>query len=94
MPREASLFEESGGSVLRAYILLKNGGSANIPPNWIQRAKESRKNREANVAKLLKKGSIRDVPLVEDWELAYRKECFYRGLRVLLELERDGRSSL
>jgi len=94
MPREASLFDESGGSVLRAYILLKNGGSANIPPNWIERAKESRKNREENVAKLLKDGRIKDIPAVEDWELAYRKECFYRGLRVLLELERDGQSQL
>lgn len=94
MPREAALFEESGGSVLRAYLLLKSAGSANIPPNWIERAKESRKNREANVAQLLKNGRIRDLPRVEEWELAYRKECFYRGLRVLLELERDGQSSL
>ena len=94
MPREATLFEESGGSVLRAYLLLKNAGSANIPPNWIERAKESRKNREANVAKLLKDGKIKDLPVIEQWELAYRKECFYRGLRVLLELEREGQSAI
>ena len=31
-----------------------------------------------------------DIQAVEDWERVYRKECFYRGLRVLLELERDG----
>jgi hypothetical protein len=32
MPREAGLFEESGGSVVNAYhILRQNGG--NIPPN-------------------------------------------------------------
>jgi len=55
MPREAGLFVESGGSVFRAYLLLKNGGSANIPPNWIQWARESRKHREENVAELLKK---------------------------------------
>jgi hypothetical protein len=56
--------------------------------------KKSRKNSEENVAKLLKEGRIKDVLAVEDWELAYGKECFYRGLRVLLELERDGRSQL
>jgi hypothetical protein len=92
MPREASLFEESNGSVLRAYLLLKNGGSANIPPNWIERARESRKNREANVAQLLENGRIKDLPVIEEWEVAYRKECFYRGLRILLELERGGHS--
>ena len=37
---------------------------------------------------------MKDVLIVEDWEVAYRKECFYRGLRVLLELERDGQSLL
>jgi hypothetical protein len=94
MPREASLFDQSGGSVLRAYILLKNDGSANIPPNWIERARESRKNREGNVATLLKAGKIKDIQAVEEWELAYRKECFYRGLRVLLELERSGHSDI
>lgn len=94
MPREATLFEESGGSVLRAYLLLKNGGSANIPPNWIERAKESRKNRETSVASALRDGSVKDLLTLEQWELAYRKECFYRGLRVLLELEREGKSAI
>jgi hypothetical protein len=94
VPREAGLFDESEGSVLRAYLLLKNGGSANIPPNWIERAKVSRKNREESVAKALKSGKIKDILLIEQWELAYRKECFYRGLRVLLELEREGQSSI
>jgi hypothetical protein len=94
MPREAALFEESHGSVLRAYLLLKNNGSANIPPMWIERAKESRKRRETDVAKALRKGGIQDLITVEDWELAYSKECFYRGLRTLLELERDGKSKL
>jgi hypothetical protein len=58
------------------------------------RAKESRKNREKNVASTVKEGKVKDILMVEDWEVAYRKECFYRGLRVLLELERDGQSLL
>lgn len=94
MPREATLFEESGGSPLRAYLLMKSQGSANIPPSWIERAHQSRKNREKTVAALLRKGKPQDIIAIEDWDLAFRKECFYRGLRVLLELERTGKSKL
>jgi len=94
MAREAALFEESGGSVVEAYLMLKNTGSANIPPNWIERARQSRKNREPVVADVLKKGRLKDAVLLRDWELAYRKECFYRGIRVLLELERGRKSKL
>src|SRR6267142_2188740 len=43
MPREASLFAETEGSVLEAYLLMKSSG-ANIPPAWIDRARVSRKN--------------------------------------------------
>ena len=94
MPREATLFEQSGGSPLRAYLMLKSGGSANIPPNWITRARASRQTRHSNMAKLLKKGRVQDFPQLEDWELAYRKECFYQGIRILLDLERNGKTKL
>jgi len=93
MPREAGLFEESVGSVVRAYhILRQNGG--NIPPNWIDRSSESRVKRQKELGKLLHSKSLDAVPSLEDWELAYRKECFYYGLRVLLELERTGKTKL
>lgn len=94
MAREAGLFDESGGSPLRAYLLLKSQGSANIPPSWIARARESRKRREVEIARALRKGNVADIIRLEDWELAYRKECFYHGLRVLLELERKGKTRL
>jgi hypothetical protein len=94
MPREASLFEASKGSVARAYLLLKSNGSPNIPPMWIERARDSRKGVEKDLAKLMKKGNMADYLSMEQWELRYRKECFYRGLRVLLELERNGKSKL
>jgi hypothetical protein len=94
MPREANLFDQSNGSVVRAYLMLKSGGSANIPPMWIERSKESRKKKEATAAILLKKGRIKDFPAIEEWETAYKKECFYRGVRILLELERNGSSKL
>jgi len=94
MPREAGLFEESNGSVVRAYLLLKAGGNANIPPAWIDRARESRKKGEKDLAQLMKSGKITDYLSMEHWELRFRKECFYHGLRVLLELERNGKSKL
>lgn len=94
MPREATLFEESGGSPLRAYLLMKASGSANIPPNWIERARESRKKREPHVADLLRKGPVHEITAVEEWELAYRKEAFYRGIRALLDLERSGKTQM
>jgi hypothetical protein len=94
MPRTATLFEDSGGSAVRAYLLLKASGSANVPPNWIERSRKARKNREANIANIMKKGRVQDFPSLEEWEIAYRKECFYRGIRVLLELERNGSSKI
>lgn len=94
MPREARLFEEAGGSPLRGYLLIKASGSANIPPMWIERSREARKRREKQVATLLKKGKPADILALEDWEGAFRKEQFYLGIRVLLELERQGKSKL
>ncbi len=93
MPREAGLFDETGGSALEGYLLLKRDGG-NIPPMWIKRARLSRKRREKELAATLKKKSLDAVYLLRDWELAYRKECFYHGIRVLMELERAGQSKL
>lgn len=93
MPRDAGLFEMSEGRPLRGYLLLRQQGG-NIPPQWIARSTASRRSRQKSVAMILRKGSIRDVPSVEDWEIAYRKECFYRGIRILFELERTGKTKL
>jgi hypothetical protein len=93
MAREAALFDEAGGNPVRGYLLLKRSGG-NVPPAWILRAHQSRRGREGSVATALKKGRIWDVATVEDWELAYRKECFYRGIRALFELERQGTTRL
>jgi hypothetical protein len=32
--------------------------------------------------------------LLSRWETAYQKENFYRGIRILLELQRNGSSTL
>jgi hypothetical protein len=94
MPREASLFETAGGSPVRGYLLMKNVGNPNIPPNWIERARASRKSREKNIAELLATGKPKDILAIEEWEEAFRKEQFYLGIRILLELERKGKTTL
>jgi len=93
MPREAGLFESAGGNALRGYLLLKQSG-ANVPPMWITRAENSRKNRQKRVTNVLRKGTVSDIVDLEDWDLAYRKECFYRGIRILFDLERKGKASM
>ncbi len=32
--------------------------------------------------------------VLQRWEVAYNKESFYRGIRILLELQRNGSSKL
>jgi hypothetical protein len=94
MSREAGLFDEANGSPLRGYLLLKSRRGGNIPPNWIVRSRKSRKGREKDVATAFKKSKRARMTTLEDWELAYRKECFYRGIRALLDLEREGETRL
>jgi len=84
------LFNSADGSIVEAYFLMRKEGGKNIPPNWIDRASESRKKRQKQLGKLLKYNSLDVVLLLKDWEIAFQKECFYYGLRVLLELERTG----
>lgn len=91
MPREAKLFDEANGSVLEGYLLLRKSG-ANIPPNWIDRASESRRKLHKQVASILKKGDLTGLATLREWERRYEKECFYYGIRTLLELERKGRT--
>jgi hypothetical protein len=51
MPREARLFESAKGSPARALLRFQ----VNIPPNWIARARGSRKNLEPDLAASMKK---------------------------------------
>jgi len=94
MPRRAELFEQAGGSALEGYLLLKSGGGGNIPPRWIENARSSRKQREQSIATALREGDRGEIMSLRDWEVAHRKECFYRGIRILLELERRGSTML
>jgi hypothetical protein len=51
MPREARLFESARRSPARALLKLQ----ANIPPNWIARARRSRKSLEPDLVASMKK---------------------------------------
>jgi hypothetical protein len=93
MPREATLFDSADGSVLKGYWLLQRGG-ANIPPMWIQRASQSRCRLHKDVAQALRRKSKSGQSTLKEWEKRYNKECFYYGLRVLLELARKGKTRL
>ena len=93
MPREATLFDSTNGNLLIAYLALREEG-ANIPPAWLERSRDSRKKREKELSRLLKAGKLDAANLIREWELFYRKECFYYGLRALLDLERHGKTKL
>ena len=93
MAREAEFFNSCGGDSLRAFLALSISGG-NVPPMWIERARLSRKKREAAVARALKKGGAKGILDLEDWYLAYRKEHFYEGIRALLDLERSGKTKI
>ena len=91
MPREAKLFEEARGTPLEGYFLLKAGGG-NIPPRWIENARAARRSRQPATVVALREGDWGDIGALRDWELSYLKECFCNGIRILFELERDGKS--
>ena len=93
MPREAALFDSTDGNIFLAYLALREEG-ANIPPAWLERSRASRKTREKELAKLLKAGKLDAANHIREWELCFRKEFFYHGLRALMEMERHGRTKL
>lgn len=93
MPREAALFDSTEGSLFLAYLALREEGKS-MPPNWAKRSRTSRKNREAQLAKFLRAGKLDAANFIRDWELAYKKECFYRGITALMDLERHGKTRI
>jgi hypothetical protein len=105
--REAKLFMSSKGSAVRGYLKFQGNISPNwirhartsrkaIEPQIVaalDTLKRLRTKRpRAYVAIQNARKEFRSV--LDRWEIAYRKENFYRGIRVLLELQRDGSSKL
>jgi hypothetical protein len=91
VPRESQLFWASRGSVLEGYMSLKRE-SKNITPQFVETSRKSRKRREKELGKILKSGSLDVTTVLKEWEISYQKESFYRGVRALLELERNGKT--
>ena len=107
MPREAKLFSSSSGSAVRAFIKFRanipprwirnaRNSRKRVEPELVRTLavlRRLRKNRPG--ARIAIKAADKEARAVLDrWELAYNKESFYRGLRILLELARNGSSKL
>jgi hypothetical protein len=107
MPRKARLFSSSSGSAVRGFLKfranipprwIKNAQKSRkrIEPEIVETLHSMismRRNRpRAQVA--LKKANHEFKAVLSRWETAYNKENFYRGIRILLELQRNGSSKL
>jgi len=101
MPREAKLFTSSAGSAVRGYLKfranipprwIKNarGSRKRIEPEIAEGFRFLKRLRIRRPrAKVVIRNAQRELRSVLDrWETAYRKENFYRGIRILLELQR------
>jgi hypothetical protein len=105
MPREAKLFERFKGSPAKALGKITANIPPNWIERS-RDARKSREVDLADAMRRLKglridrprataaiKASNAEVKvLLQDWQTSYEKECFYNGLRILLELGRDGKS--
>ena len=107
MPREARLFDSCSGSAVRGFLKLRGNITPRWIDNARTSRKrfEPKINKLLrNVIRLRKRRPgarvlIRNVErelkaVLKDWEMAYKKETFYRGIRILLEVQRDGSSQL
>lgn len=107
MPREAKLFLSSSGSAVRGFFKFRANipprwienaqkSRKRIEPEIVKALHSVRsiqQNRpRARVA--LRNANKRSKAVLRRWETAYNKENFYRGIRILLELQRNGSSML
>jgi hypothetical protein len=107
MPREAKLYASSSGSAVRGFLKfganipprwIKNARTSRkrVEPEIVQALgtlKRLRQTRpEARVAIEIAGKELRAV--LQRWEMAYSKESFYRGIRILFELQRNGISEI
>jgi hypothetical protein len=107
MPREAKLFASSAGSAVRAFLKfranipprwIRNARTSRkrLEPAIAEEYRSFerlRKNRPR--AQVAIRNAQKELRLSLDrWEIMYKKENFYRGIRILLELQRNGSSNL
>jgi hypothetical protein len=107
MPREAKLFYASSGSAVRGFLKfnanipprwIKNARASRkrLEPGVVRIFGELKRLRKTRPNALVTiKNARKELRTALDlWETAYRKETFYRGLRILLELQRNGSSGI
>ncbi|HET6930212.1 MAG TPA: hypothetical protein VFI45_07805 [Candidatus Acidoferrum sp.] len=107
MPREAQFFEFCSGSAVKGYWKLRGNipprwienartSRKAIEPSvekYMRKLRSLRKNRPR--AKAAIKAVNKELKeTLHQWELRYRKEAFYRGIRTLLDINRVGSSKL
>ena len=107
MRRQAKLFSSSGGSVVRGYLKFRSNitprwirnartSRKHVEPEIVRAFRalsQLKKNRPR--ARIAIESAAKDLRAVlQRWETAYNKENFYRGIRILLELQRSGSSNL
>src|SRR5690242_9714309 len=107
MPREARLFAASSGSAVRGFSKFRANIPPRWIRNARHSRKhiEPEIARSLSALKRLSKtrprarvaigNAQRELKAVLNrWEMAYNKENIYRGIRILLELQRTGLSNL
>jgi hypothetical protein len=107
MPREAQLFDSCSGSAVKGFLKLHGNipprwidnartSRKAIEPSiekYMRKLRGLRKNRPG--AKFAIRNATKDLrEILNQWELRYRKEAFYRGIRTLLDINRGGTSKL
>ncbi|HSL23226.1 MAG TPA: hypothetical protein VK886_16985 [Vicinamibacterales bacterium] len=106
MPREAKLFEVSRGLPSRAFrkgvanvppawIKRARASRKNREPAVVRAMKKLYKLRvtRPHATATIKTAERELIAALKSWEIAYEKEMFYNGVRVLMELQRDGASN-
>jgi len=107
MPREAQLFDSCSGSAVKGFLKLHGNipprwidnartSRKAVEPSiekYMRKLRGLRKKRPG--AKIAIKTATKDLrEILNQWEVKYRKESFYRGIRALLDISRDGFSKL
>jgi hypothetical protein len=107
MPREARLFDSSSGSSVRGFLKLhanipprwiENARTSRkrLEPEidkcfrHILRLRKTRPGATVRIRNATKELKV----VLKQWETAYDKETFYRGIRILLDVQRYGSSQL
>jgi hypothetical protein len=105
MPREPWLFLSSSGSAIKGFLKLRGNVTPRWIENARTSRKrlepvlvksftglERLQRRRPRAQVTIKHANAQLRALLKAWEVAYEKENFYRGIRILLELKRSGSS--